>query len=157
MTSLVNWYSQKRDRKRYNSFLALTLSHSFEKYAYSCLDIVSDDELYRSSGGHTGNPMGTPPKPFDLPGENFREFDINLLDSIFEFPQKVSFAIDEVALIQSLVDCDEAHKTSFKNTVQLANHALSLADRLRNKYNLPQRSLRFGEFDLRQELKKRIK
>jgi hypothetical protein len=156
MTIMINWYSQIRERGRYNSFLALTLSHAFEKYAHSCLDIVSDDELYRSSGGHAGNPIGTPPKPFDLPAENFRDFDINLLDSIFEFPQKVSFATDEVVFIASVVDADEAHDTSFKNTVELANHAISLADRLRNKYNLHQRVLRFGEFDLRKELKKKM-
>ena len=156
MTSLISWYSQKRERRRYNSFIALSLSHAFEKYAHSCLDIVSDDELYRSSGGHAGNPMGTPPKAFDLPEENFREFDINLLDSIFEFPQKVSFATDEVAFIASVVDDREAHGTSYKNTIELANNAISLADQLRNKYNLPKRPLRFGEFDLREELKKRM-
>jgi len=156
MIILINWFSQKRERSRYNSFIALTLSHSYEKYAHSCLDIVNDGELYWSSGGQAGNPMGTPPKPFELPAENFREFDINLLDNIFEFPQKVSFATDEVAFIASVSDEEDARGASCKNTIELASIAISLADQLRKKYSLPKRKLKFGKYDLRKELNKRM-
>lgn len=157
MSSMFSWYVQKHQRKRRNSYIALLLSHSFEKYAHKCLTEVSEDELYRSSGGHAGAELGLPPKLFDLPDENFQEFNIKILDSIFEFPQKVSFAIDEVGFISTVADDDEAHWTSRNNTIELANDAISLADKLRRKYNLPIRKLKFGRFDLREEVKKRLK
>ncbi|MCB2141167.1 hypothetical protein KQH27_00500 [bacterium] len=157
LTSLFSWISQKRTSVRHNSFLALTISHLFEEYAHTCLTLVSEDDLYFSSGGHAGSPMGTPPKPFKLPEESYRDFDIKLLDRILEFPQKVLFGIDEVGFMATVADEDEANATAHRNAINLAIQALSLADSLRKKYNLPKRDLKFGTWDLRDELKKQMK
>lgn len=154
MTVSINWIYKKQERSRNNSYIALSLSHSFERYAHRCIGIVSDDQLYISSGGHAGNRMGMPPKPFDLPDDNFRDFDLYLLDRLFEFPQKVFFATDEVSFLAEVSDEEDARSTSAKNTIELAHIAITLADQLRKKYNLPKRTLKFGNYDLRKELDK---
>jgi len=152
INSIISLVFARRERDRHNCYIALILAHDFEQYAHHCFNIVCDDELHESSGGHAGKPLDYPPEPKKLPEENYRNFDIKLLDTIIEFPQKVAFAKDEVVFLFEVNNDEDAHETSCENTIKLASIALNIADRLRQKYSLPARDLKFGEFDLRKAL-----
>ena len=156
LTNAVSWLTRKRDRSRRNGYLALTLAHSFEMYASACLDSISDHDAYYDSEGSAGKPVGKPPSAFSLPDESFRDFDLKLLDSVLAFPQIVIFATDEVLFTADVCGPEEAQEICYKNTVELANQAISIADKLRSFYRLSPRDLKFGEFDLRKALRNKL-
>jgi len=156
ISSFVGWRMKARAQKRYNCFIALTLAHIFENYAHDCMDVANEHDLYKSSRGAAGKAAGIPPELIKLPNENFRDFDLALLDEVFDFPLRVKFANGAVYFMADIGEHDDADDTAYEHNLLLAEKALSLADRLRSHYKLSSRELKIGEYDFRQQLSEKL-
>lgn len=156
LTNLSSWIVSSRERKRHNQFLALTLAHALEKYSYDCMNAIEDHDLYQQSGGNEGNTLGYPPEVMKLPDEQFRDFDLALLDAVLDFPQRIAFAREEVRFLADVADDDSVSEKAYQNTIRLASEAVALATRLRARYGLARRDLNFGEYDLRQLIDEKV-
>lgn len=156
LTNLSSWILSSRQRNRHNQFLALTLAHALEKYSYDCMNAIEDHDLHQQSGGHAGKTLGYPPEVMKLPDEQFRDFDLALLDAVLDFPQRIAFATEEIGFLADVADDDAVIEKSYQNTIRLASEAVALATRLRARYGLARPDLNFGEYDLRQLIDEKV-
>jgi hypothetical protein len=93
LNHLVGWKQKNSDTKNQATFIALNLAHLFEQYAYSCLSAAEDHDTAVSSSGHAGTYINDI-LPFpDLSDYEYRVFDLGILDTVFDFPHQVSFAV----------------------------------------------------------------
>jgi len=92
-----------------------------------------------------------------LPKSDYQVFDLTILDTVLDFPQQVSFANESVSFLFNVVDDEVAVKEAYESSLKLASKALSIADSIRQRYGLAKRSLRFGEYSVRDRLNEKLK
>jgi hypothetical protein len=152
LTNLVAWQLKRTEHSSQATYLALNLAHIFEQFTYACLSAVEDHETAKSSKGCAGKYVTKLPEFPKLPDYDYRVFDLTILDKIFDFPQKIGFASESLSSAFEVMDDEDASKEGYRSCLELARESLSIADSIRKRYGLAERSLRFGEYSVRDRL-----
>lgn len=156
--SIVGYWTKRKESNNHATFIALNIAHIFEKYAENCLSVSMDHENYKSSNGHIGDYIKKIPKLAKLPEYDYKVFDLPLLDEVFDFLQRIEFAQNNFSFAFEVLDGEEAVEEGNKSCLLLAQKALSIADKIRKKYKLQKRELKFGEFySVRDEISTKLK
>lgn len=155
LTNLVAWLIRRAELLRQANYLALNLAYSFEKYAYLCVSAVEDHDVAEDSYGNVGRPVTAIPEFPKLPDADYRVLYLKLLDRVFDFPQHVNFATESLSFAFHVLNGDEAVEEGYKHCLKLGRESLSIADSVRDRYGLPYRSLRFGEYSVRERIKEK--
>ena len=153
LTNLAGWAIRRAERFRQANYLGLHLAYVFESFAYTCLSAVEDHDTAESSDGHAGGYIKKIPEFPRLPDFDYRDFDLSILDKVFDFPQQVSFA--NLLFEFEVLDGEDAVEEGYKSSLKLAQDSLSIADRIRSRYKLTKRALEFGDYSVRQRLKEK--
>ena len=156
LNNFVGWNQKKSDRTTQATFIALNLAHLFEQYSYACLSAAEHHDTAESSGGYAGTYIkDIPPFP-DLPDYEYQVFDLGILDTVFDFPHQVSFAVEGFSFMFEVLDGEDALKEGYKRCLTLARQSLLVADSIRQRYNLKPRSMSFGDYSARKRITEKL-
>ena len=145
-------FRKKGERGSHDRYLALLLADGLEAYVHKCNNALDEHQTYRDSRGSAGELMGSIPQTPTIPDEDYKTFNVDLLDRVLEFPQRVELGNSYVADTARFDGDDEANNAAYESGIELANRALSVADQLRAEPRLSVRNLTYGSYDLRQSL-----
>jgi hypothetical protein len=140
----------RRERKGKQQHLALRLAFYFENFAVGCANRVIAHELHEDHGGQVGRRIGEIPSPGELPVSTAYELiGAELLNEIFDFPQRCQMANDNAYFWWDVVGDDEACSNALKGgTVEVGNLALQISRRVRSAHELSPRKLEFEKWDV---------
>lgn len=136
---------------------ALRAAVALEGYAIFCADAVSKHDIAVSSEEHAGKFIGALP---DLPEI---EISIGLLrpkraivaNHVAIFPQEVQQADQSITFWWDIVgDLDAARNAAKHACARIGIQSLKLASELRSTFDLPERKLVFGQYDILKSLQK---
>jgi len=149
---------QKEEQKTVVKYLALRLAFLFEGYAVECADKAGDQQLAYDSEGTAGRFIGQVPVMPPLPLEDNHKFlDHNILNDIYDFPQRCVMANQNAMFWEEVVgDRDSCTNALGINTIKMGVRAINIGNQLRKMYNLSPRLLGYGEFDVENFLKKEL-
>ena len=153
----VDTYRRQRTSKRHNSLLAMQLAFLFEDYAINCASALSDHDMADQSQGAAGKNLQSIPTLLLLPEEDYKEFDQEMLAQVLDFPQRIRMADEEAGFYFEVEGEESALACNYRSTVTLAARALDIGAAMRRAYNLPQRNLVYGKFDVREYLEEEAK
>lgn len=157
LNHFVSWHQKRAKRIKQATFIALDLAHFFERYSYACLAVAEEHESAEATDGYAGIYIKSIPAIPGLPEYDYQVFDLGLLDKVFDFPQQVVFAAESLSYAFESLDGEDALRLGYKHCLQLARNSLLLADEIRQRYNLTERSLCFGDYSVRQKINDKVK
>ena len=152
-------------------YLALRLVFLFEGYAVQCADKISDHHTAESStspeywytgksGPEAGAFIGEVPKISPFPSEleeGYKLLDKDILNDIFDFPQRCILANKDAMFWWDIVGERECCANALaQNTIDMGARAMDIGKRLRKKYDLAARQLGYEEFDMEKFLKEEL-
>ncbi len=155
ITYFLNFLMKEKETRKHNSYVALVIAHDLENYALECGSIVSDHDMLEDSRGAAGKLAHEPPSSFNIPKQDYRSFDHNILDRLLTFPKQIKSAKSHIDFDYGLVSDEEASETAHKEILGLGLEALSLSRTLRKRYGLAKNSPKLGVLDLGEYLNKR--
>lgn len=156
LNNLVNVLLRRIKRSNQATFIALNIAHQFEQYASDRLSDAFDHDNAESSNNQIGEYINSIPVLPHLPKEDYRVFDLTLLDSILDFQQQVHFANKSLSFARLVLDNEEALAEGYQSTLKLASESLRIADEVRQRYQLKKRLLEFGGYSVRKGLKEKL-
>jgi len=154
VTTILDRCLSAREKSKYNKFIALTLAHDLESYSWQCADSLSNHELARDSQGHAGKLIASPPDSFVIPKENYRDFDIQILDRVFNFPLAIRSAKSQIQFWDDVTGQEDAFSAAFNETCKLGSDALNIANSIRDRYGLSKKTMAIGTTELQEIYKK---
>ena len=157
LNSLVSWYLKRSENSKISNYIAFKLAYLFEKFACTCLSAAEEHDLAVSSNNNAGEYLISVPEFPTLPEFEYKFFDLNLLDIIFDFPDQVTFANESISFLFDVAGMDDGSKEAYESSLKLARNSLSIANKIRLRYKLGQRSLSFGNYSVRDKINERIK
>lgn len=154
VTTGINQWLISRKETRISKAKALEFAVKLEGFALECANSISGtdgDGQFAPRESIVNIPA--PPKIEISINYISSDAKINLSDEILCFPQLVIQSNDHIQYYINFVgDHDQAGQVAIFEAKKVANKALDLACGLRNVYDLPNRSLIFGNFDARKIL-----
>ena len=156
LNSLLGWLTKRADRTSQATYMALNLSHLFEKYAYVCLSALESHDAAEIFREEIGAYIKKVPDFPELPDYEYQVFDLVILDKVFDFPQQVNFAAESLSSAFEILDGQDALWEGYKSCLELASEALAIADEIRQRYRLKTRSLSFGRYSVRGRISERV-
>ena len=139
----------KQRREHNQPHVALCLAVYLEGYAVQCASEVDDHELAMSCDGHAGNYLKRVPDPGPLPEVAFDLLDIEIVDALFDFPQRCQMAQASADSCWDIIrEVDDFQKLVGEATIKIGISAMEIARRLRNTYGLKPRDMTFGTWDV---------
>ena len=157
LNTFVGWRLKRSENLKISNYIALKLAYLFEGFACKCLSAAEEHDLAISSNEHAGKYMTRVPEFSKLPEFDYQVFDLKLLDKVFDFPNQVIFANESISFLFDVAGMDEGSKEAYKNSLKLAKNSLEIADKIRSQYDFVQRSLSFGDYSVRDNIKERLK
>jgi hypothetical protein len=156
----MNAWLESRKTKHATRFDALSAAVSLEGYAITCAERVADHKIASASGGHAGAYLA------DIP--DFEQISISVgfihpskasvANKLMIFPQEVRQASQAVAFWWDVTgDIEETREAAVSEASRIGLRALGIAKELRFYFNLPERALIFGEFDVSATLQENVK
>ena len=155
LTNVVSVLKSKNETKSRVNHVALNIAHMLEKYTYDCMSALDDHCNAKSSNGNIGDLLSKIPIFPELPDYDYKNFDLHLLDRIFDFQQQVIFASQSLSFSFDVLDGEEACDHGYDLCLKLAINSLCLADCIRKKYRFKYRDLSFGDYSIRDRLKEK--
>jgi len=152
------WRESHRN-KRATRLEALNVAILLEGYAIACANKIADHETAQSSDGHAGQYMASIP---DLPELTvtvgfLRPKKASVANKLLMFPQAIKQADQEAGFWWDVVGDIECARNAAKNcTAKIGLESISLAQQLRSAFDLPERKLIFGKYDVSEQLDKSI-
>ena len=156
LNNFAGWWLKRIEATNQATYLALNLAHLLEQYAYDCLSAADDQDNAESSDGNIGAYINKLPILPQLPKEDYRVFDLALLDNIFDFEKQVVFANESLDFAFHVIDGEDAVSEGYKSCLKLARDSLQIADAVRARYRLKNRSLEFGGYSVRKRLQEKL-
>jgi hypothetical protein len=151
VTRLITDYRKDR-RKRADAveYLAFQPAFAFEGYAVECANRASDHDTARRSDGHAGQLIGRVPPLPNLPeSDAYKLLDRCLLNDVLDFPQRCQMANVAAMFWWDIVgDEDCCVQALEENTILTGGRAVDIAKRLRIRYKLGSRDLKFGTWNI---------
>ena len=149
LTGFRAWRKQLRDTR----YLAMKTAFILERYAIECADAVSNHDLALQSSGHAGKVVTAVIELSELPKEEgFEHLDPKLLNSILEISARVLLAQREASVMSEVAEYEDAQQVAFNRTAELGFAAIELASALRSAHKVPQRSMVFDRWDIKETL-----
>jgi hypothetical protein len=156
-SAAINAWLESRKEKHFARFDALSAAITIEGYASACADAANDHFMAKDSGGHAGGYIRSLPKcpEIEVAAGFLKPEKARVADRLMFFPQEVRQA-DQVAdfLWDATADMDIVHEAAVEQVIYIGLRALDLAYDLRKAFNLPERNLVFGKYDVREALSK---
>lgn len=152
LNNVVGWWLKRSENSRNSKYISLSLAYIFEGFAYTCLSVIEDHDTAVSSSGFAGESLTRVPNFPALPEFDYQVLDLSILDTVLDFPQQVRFANEAISFLYEVADKDDGIKEAYMSSIKLATDALAIADRIRQRYCLTKRSLRFGDYSVRDRL-----
>lgn len=156
-TWILNFLIKQREVKSHNRFIGLTLAKNLESYSWNCAEAVANYSLHSESDGSAGEDNVTIPEIFELPDENYRHFDVDILDEVYAFPLKVKSAERQAKFSFEVEGIEEAIWSTFEECIKLGMAANEIAKLIRKKYSLSTRPVAFGVTTLDDYYRKKTK
>lgn len=156
LNNFVGWWRKRAEETNQATYLALNLAHLLEQYTYDCLSAANDHDMAERFGEEMGSYIQKVPELSQLPDGNYRVFDLELLDKIFDFQKQVCFANESLAFAFDALDGEDAIAEGYKSCLKLAQESLQIADSIRRHYRLKNRPLKFGGYSVRQHLREKL-
>lgn len=92
----------------------------------------------------------------ELPKFDYLVLAPDIIDEVFDFPQQVCFASECFTSSFDFLDGEDAIEEGYRSSLKLAQRSLDLADKIRNKYRLEKRKLKFGEYSVRTRISEKL-
>jgi hypothetical protein len=158
--AVINAWLESRKSRSTTRMDALTAAVALEGYAIGCADRLQDHENAVSSDGHAGQYLvSVPTLPEVRVVAGFlKPRRASVANRLLAFPQEVLQADQEAAFWWDVVgDHDATGNVATLRTAEMGLQSLALAADLRSAFDLPSRTLVFGEYDIRQVLEKQAR
>lgn len=156
LNNVAAWWLKRSERTNQATFIALNIAHQLEQYAYDCLSAAFDHDNAESSHEHVGSYIRHIPDFPELPTEDYRVFNLELLDEIMDFRKQVIFANESLDSAFEHLDGQDAIAEGYKSTLKLARESLKIADSVRSTYKLKKRKLEFAGYSVRRQLMEKL-
>ena len=150
ITQAFNYFSNRNKLKNINKFIGLSLAKDLELYSWRCGIALSDHTMWEDTSGSCGRQITELPNVFKLPNEDYKFFDLLILDKVYAFPLKLESADRAAQFFFEVAGRDEAYEKIFNECNELGAEALELATEIRNKYKLLIRPIKFGRITLQE-------
>jgi hypothetical protein len=143
-----------RQRKRNQRHLVLRLAIYFEGYAVNCASMAVDHRTAVENKGHAGRFLGKVPEPGPLPDSDAYDLlDTEDLDTVLDFAQRRHMAQEDASFWWDTVGDSDCYQTAVEeNTIKMGILTLEIARKLRTKYKIKSRNMKFGKWDIDQHL-----
>jgi hypothetical protein len=151
VAKLIGEYRKdRRQRADATEYLAFQLAFAFEGYAVECAKKASDHDMAQRSGGHAGDLIDRVPPLPELPeSDAYKLLDRPLLNEVLDFPQRCQMANVAAMFWWDVIGDDDCCSQPLEeNTIFMGGHAVDIAKKLRVKYNLGDRDLTFGTWNI---------
>ncbi len=156
----LNWWhnvKQEKDRKNdAREFLSIQLAVLFEDFATECTECLYLHNKHITADGFGGKEIKAVPKLPTIPkSEAYKFLDRTLLDTILQFPSKISLAEKKT---QFLIDVGgNVEQNIAEDTAHLGMNALELAKDIRQKNMLNERALEYSGWRVEKTLQNYIR
>jgi len=152
-----DYLKERSSYKNRARFEALKIVFELEEYVIKCANIISNQTIYDGSKGALGEQVGGIPH---LPKIELAETLSNyknsfFTDQILQMYQIINHYQQEIEFIYEAVDLEVAQNTAKDRTAKIAQKCYHLSTEIRSTFKLPQRNLKFGDYDIIKVIEKK--
>jgi hypothetical protein len=140
------WIGHNSRNKR-AEYLAILISCIFDRFVDGCVAVVNDDGLFQGQPnpeGYRETQVSTPEILIQSIEVDWQSLPSNLMYEILSFPNHIEGANQKIGIVStyeaSPPDYEEAFEERQYQYTILGISAANLAERLRGKYNIPDRN-----------------
>ncbi|WP_431024180.1 hypothetical protein [Halomonas sp. H5] len=158
--ALINAWLESRRERHSTRFEALSAAVTLEGYAITCAEAISHNDIAEQSLGHAGAFMGSVPEfpTISVPAGFLKPEKAKVADKLMVFPQEIRQADQWVGLQWDFTaEVEAVREAAVEQSAQMGLSAIELASNIRKAFNLPERKLIFGVFDVEKTLRKALR